>query len=396
MNTYNEDGTQKGAGVSKSNRTKTGWSMPVNQEIDKYYNTNRYAEMNMSTNQKILLFAIEREDTHGERDLYVSFLKPDGLWTEPKNMGPDINTFTDEGAPFLGADDKTLYFSSAGWPGYGNQDIFLTKRLDDTWTKWSMPLNMGPTINSTEWDSYYTISASSDYAIVASNNAVTGSDLYSVYLPASAKPESVIIINGKVLNAKTQQPVEAEISYEILSGNREGGNARSNPLTGEYKIVLNYGNNYGFHAKAKGFISVNENMQLTETGQYQEIEKNLFLVPLSVGETIKLNNVFFVQSKPMLKAESYPELDRLADIMQENPTLVIELNGHTDNQGNKKLNQELSEKRVVAVMNYLLTKGVAKNRMTGKGFGGSKPIMPNDTEENRQKNRRVEFKIVKS
>jgi outer membrane protein OmpA-like peptidoglycan-associated protein len=137
-------------------------------------------------------------------------------------------------------------------------------------------------------------------------------------------------------------------------------------------------------------------MELAHTGSYQEIEKNLFLVPLTVGQTIKLNNVFFVQSKPGLKQESLPELDRLADIMKENPTMVIELAGHTDNQGDKKLNMELSQKRVWAVIDYLATKGIARNRMTGKGYGGTKPIMPNDSEANRQQNRRVEFKIVKS
>jgi outer membrane protein OmpA-like peptidoglycan-associated protein len=137
-------------------------------------------------------------------------------------------------------------------------------------------------------------------------------------------------------------------------------------------------------------------MELPKAGGYKEVEKNLFLVPLLVGEIIKLNNVFFIQSKALLKSESYPELDRLAGIMNENPTMVIELEGHTDNQGKKRLNLELSEKRVVAVMNYLLTKGVTPNRMTGKGFGGSQPLMPNDTEENRQMNRRVEFKIIKN
>ena len=396
MNTYTEDGSQKGAGVSISKRTASGWSVPVNQEIDNYYNSNQYAEMCLSTNQKVLLFAIERKDTYGERDLYFSFLKPDGLWTEPKNMGADLNTIFDEGAPFVAADDKTIYFSSSGWPGYGSQDIFISKRLDNTWTKWSKPMNMGPTINSRLWDSYYTTSASGDFAIVASNHAGTHSDLYNVHLPATAKPEAVVIVHGKVLNARTRQPIEAEISYEILSNKGEAGIARSNPTTGDYKIILNYGHNYGFRAKAKGFIAVNENIELTKSGDYEEIEKNLFLVPLQAGETIKLNNVFFYQSKALLKSESYPELDRLADIMNENPNMVIEIEGHTDNQGKKKLNQELSDKRVVAVMNYLLTKGVSPRRMTGKGHGGTLPIMPNDTEENRQMNRRVEFKIIKN
>ena len=396
MNTYHEDGTSKGAGVSRSFRTVSGWGLPINQTIENFYNDNEYSEICMSANQKVLLYTIERDDTYGERDLYVSFLKSDGTWSEPKNLGIDVNTFADEGAPYLAPDDKTLYFSSSGWPGYGNKDIFISRRLDDTWTKWSKPQNMGPTINSKHWDSYYTTSASGDYAIVSSSHAETHADLYTVHLPASAKPDAVIIVHGKVLNANTSTPIEAQISYENLATGGEAGMARSNPTTGEYKIVLNYGATYGLHAKAKGYISVNENMELAHTGTYQEIEKNLLLAPIIVGQTIKLNNVFFVQSKPGLKQESLPELDRLAAIMQENPTMVIELGGHTDNQGDKKLNQELSEQRVVAVINYLRQKGVARNRMTGKGYGETKPIKPNDTEVNRQQNRRVEFKILKS
>jgi hypothetical protein len=223
MNTYNADGTSKGAGISLSFRTANGWSLPVNQTIDNYYNDNQYSEICMSANQKVLVFTIERHDTQGERDLYVSFLKPDGTWTEPKNMGKDVNTFADEGAPYLAPDDKTLYFSSSGWPGYGNKDIFISRRLDDTWTKWSKPQNMGKPINSTHWDSYYTTSASGDYAIVSSTHAETRTDLYTVRLPASIKPDAVIIVHGKVLNANTNQPVEADISYEILSKSGEAG-----------------------------------------------------------------------------------------------------------------------------------------------------------------------------
>jgi outer membrane protein OmpA-like peptidoglycan-associated protein len=396
MNTYNPDGTQLGAGISQSIKDLNGWTLPVNQVVEDYYNTNQYSEVWLAGNQKVLLFAIERSDTYGERDLYVSFLKGDGSWTVPRNVGPDINTFGDEGGPFLASDDKTLYFSSDGWPGFGGKDIFMSKRLDDSWTRWSKPQNLGPSINSKLWEGYYTMSASGDFAVVASNQEGSGSDLFSISLPTSAKPGAVVMVHGKVLNAKTKEPIGASISYEILPAAGEVGTARSNPSTGEYKIVLNYGTSYGFHAKAEGFISVSENMETPPSGEYKEMEKNLLLVPLSIGETIKLNNVFFVQSKPELRPESFPELDRLVEIMQDNPRLVIELAGHTDNAGKKKLNLQLSQRRVVAVMNYLKQKGIAKANMTGKGYGESRPLFPNNTEENRQKNRRVEFKIVKN
>jgi outer membrane protein OmpA-like peptidoglycan-associated protein len=158
---------------------------------------------------------------------------------------------------------------------------------------------------------------------------------------------------------------------------------------------LSKGKNYGIRAQAKGFLSVNENLELMSISQYTEVEKDLFLVPIEVGETIALNNVFFEQGKPVLKSQSYPELDRLVQIMEENPSIRIELAGHTDNVGNKEALMKLSEDRVMAVKAYLEKKGIKKDRITGKGYGPVQPIAPNNTDEGRQRNRRVEFRITK-
>jgi len=173
------------------------------------------------------------------------------------------------------------------------------------------------------------------------------------------------------------------------------GEAISDPKSGSFRIALTNGKNYGIRAEAKGYLSVNENLELAKVTEYKEMNKDLLLAPIEVGGTIALNNVFFVQGRATLKPESFLELDRLVEIMNENPSLKIELGGHTDNVGNRDALIKLSDDRVKAVKEYLVSKGIAKDRITGKGYGGAVPVVPNTTEANRQRNRRVEFKIVK-
>lgn len=402
-------------GFSTSTRTASGWSTPQALTFDDYYNDDPYVEACLSANNKVFIMAVTRKDSRGGRDLYASFVKPDGSWTAPINMG-NINTFSDESGPFLAADGVTLYFASAGWPGYGNRDLFVSKRLDDTWTKWSTPLNLGPAINTSNFEGLIRMEVSGETAYMTSYNSGTSDDIYVIRFNApqavaevkpepvtsvkpdvtvSAKPNPVALIHGKVLNANTRQPVEARIVYEKLATAEEAGLASSNPATGEYKVVLPYGVNYGLHAKAKDYISVNENLDLTKVQAYQEVNYDLLLVPLEVGQTIKLNNVFFVRGRPQLLPDSSPELDRLYEILFENSKMEIALAGHTDNQGDAKLNQQLSEQRVMAVKAYLVKKGIAEKRITGKGYGSSKPIADNSREETRRLNRRVEFTITK-
>jgi outer membrane protein OmpA-like peptidoglycan-associated protein len=251
-------------------------------------------------------------------------------------------------------------------------------------------------INTVGFDAYYTLPASGEYGYMVSNiNTIGHADIIRFRLPQSIKPEPVILISGRVLNARNQKPLPAMIRFDDLSSGKEVGEARVNPLTGDYKIALPAGKNYGFHAAAQGYLSVNENLELSSLKEYGELKKDLFLVPIAIGESIQLKNVFFVQSKSELMSESYPELDRLVKIMKDNPTIEIELSGHTDTRGVPAANLELSEKRVESVKRYLVAKGIAVKRISGRGYGGSRPIAPSTTAENQQLNRRVEFKIVK-
>jgi len=231
--------------------------------------------------------------------------------------------------------------------------------------------------------------------MVSRKNSIGKTDIVRLKLPEALKPNPVILVFGKTINAKTNAPVTAEILLDDLGTGKEVAEAQSNPSTGEFHIVLPSGANYGLHAAAKGFLSVNENLELVSINEYKELEKNLLLIPIEVGVSLQLNNVFFEQGKPVLRSESYPELDRLVKILNDNPGLSIEVSGYTDNVGPQSALLKLSEDRVNSVINYLVSKQVSKHRLTGKGYGSANPLVRNDTEEHRKMNRRVEFKITK-
>jgi outer membrane protein OmpA-like peptidoglycan-associated protein len=379
----------------ESSRTAGGWTVPKPVKIINPGNHNQYFTATVSADGQTSMLAIERADSYGDMDIYVCFLK-NGIWTEPKNLGLTINTIGRDIGPFLAADNQTMYYATDGKAGYGGLDIFVTRRLDDSWLNWSKPQNLGPGINSTGTDEYYSIPASGEYAYFHSTvNSLGEEDIFRIKLPKSAKPEPVVLVHGRVLNTKTKAPVSASIQYEVLPDGKDLGNANSNPGTGEYKIILPYGEHYAYHASAPGYIEVNENFDLVEKKDYIEISKDLYLVPIEVGAKISLNNVFFEQSKPVLLNSSYPELDRLVQIMNENPGMEIELRGHTDNVGDPAKNMKLSEDRVKVVKDYLASKGISEKRITGKGFGGTQPVNTNDNEESRKQNRRVEFVVTK-
>jgi outer membrane protein OmpA-like peptidoglycan-associated protein len=382
-------------------RSADGWRSAGMLGI-RYENEHTYFEASLAADGKTMLFAAKNKKSlfynegREEKDLFVSVKQGNGQWSEPINLGPTINTSSNEASPFLAADGRTLYFASEGHPGYGGLDIFMSKRIGDSWTNWTKPVNLGPEINTFGFDAYYTVPASGDVAYLCTSAGGYGkSDIVQIKLPQSVKPDPVVLVLGKVLNAKTRRPVQADIIFENLVSGKEAGEAISDPATGDYRIALPYGVNYGLHARAKGYLSVNENLELVDIKNYTEINKNLLLVPIEVGEAIQLNNVFFEQGRPILKSESYPELDRLVVILKDNPTMEIELSGHTDNVGNPNSLLVLSQARVGAVKDYLVKNGIASSRITGKGYGAAKPMVKNDSEEHRRMNRRVEFKVTK-
>jgi len=387
-NKYDEKGEPNGGGMSISYRNSDGnFSVPVNQIIKNYKNKAKHVSYFIPTDNKTLLLGIETDKGLGDQDLHVSFLNADNSWSEPLNMGNVINSAGSEGTPFLAADGKTLFFSSSGHKGYGSFDVFVSRRLDDSWVNWSTPENLGPNINTWASQLGYFMSAKGDYAYLSS-----GGDIHRIKNLAAVDP--VILLSGKVLNNVTKKPMGAQIKYYDLTENKELGIAVSDENTGEFKIVLQKGKKYSFLAEKNGFYAVSESMDLKDLKEYKEINRDLFLNPVEKGQAIRLNNLFFEVNKSVLMPESYAELDNLIRLLSNQPGLKIEINGHTDSDGSDELNLKLSEERAKSVVAYLVSKGVKNDRLTAKGFGETKPAVPNTSNENKAINRRVEFKIL--
>lgn len=399
-NKYLEKG-KMAAGVSVSDNLNGNWSDPKPLNIENDYNFNEKANYFMANTRKALLMSVEREDSEGGRDLYVSFQKNDSLWSEPLNLGDVINTAGEESAPFLASDNVTLYFSSDGFSGFGGADVYMTKRLDDTWTNWSEPENMGPDINTKLNDLFFNIPSTSEYAYYSREVAIDNADVYRVKLPVFMSPEPIVVVRGKLLDAKTGEPIAAKIIYEELPSGKEIGITQSNPETGEYEIHLPGGKLYGVRAEASGHISESQNLDLRNvTKDGQVLSQDMQLEPIQVAKiepdaTIQLNNIFFDFDQSTLKSESFPELNRIVDLMGERGTLEVEISGHADATGPEEYNMGLSERRAKSVVRYLTDKGVGKDRIKVTYYGETKPIESNETKEGRKKNRRVEFKILK-
>jgi len=444
------NGAYETRGFSISNKTNGGWSVPVKVDIPGYEQMskgkNEYAYLTMDG--KAILLAFARKKNSEDDDLYVSFFE-DGRWTRPLELGEEINTKYSETTPFLSADGKTLYFSSDRPGGQGSQDIYMTRRLDDTWQHWRKPQNLGTPINTEEYDAYYSIAAKGDYAYFMSGKGSLGKkDIFRLAIesPEGDSPESagspdgmspksrgtesggkvgnapadaamgesrfgnsstrsvtsqdsdpVVLVSGTVLNQQTGKvPEDASVSYEDLSTGKVLGQAKPDPATGRYKLVLPFGKNYGITAKAKGLIPTSTNLDLTTMkGRYLELDdRDLSMVPLVKGNTATINNLFFDLGKATLKPESAPELKRILQVMSENKALVIEISGHTDNTGSDEINNKLSLERANAVKDYLLKSGIDTARIRTKGYGKTKPKADNSTEEGRQINRRVEIEIL--
>lgn len=392
---YNEKNQYTKKGLSYTDRTSEDWSDIVNITAPLKNVDGNQVSYFMSADRRYLISSLENDQSIGESDLFVSFLQEDGSYSELLNLGNVINTKDEEVTPFLAPDNETLYFSTDGYPGYGSSDIFISRRLDDTWTNWSQPKNLGPIVNSPKWDAYYTIDAKGSYAYVVSRlNSFGIADIFKVELNKDSRPKPVALVKGRVLNSKTGDPVAANISFSGIDDNAIAGRALSNPSDGKYAITLPYGKMYEFYAAKDGFYPVSENLNLIDLPDYIEVERDIYLTPIVKGESIRLNNIFFNTAEYTLLPPSYPELKRLIKFMNNNPSYKIEIAGHTDSVGSDSDNQTLSQNRAKAVVDYLIQNGIDASRLQPKGYGESLPIESNDTAEGRALNRRVEFTIL--
>lgn len=353
-NTYNANGTSKGKGVSISHRKEDGtWEIPNDVIIDNFYNQNPIHSIHLAANKQLLLMSIERNDSYGHLDLYVSFLQKNGRFSQPKNLGNTINTSYEDGTPFLAGDGKTLYFSSSGHGGYGSTDVFMAKRLDDTWRNWTTPKNLGPEINTNSWEGYYSITASGSKAYLVSTkgkNHIGGEDIYEVIPPASSRPDPVLLVKGKVFDAKTLDPIRAKILYYDFKDNEEIGDALSNSSDGSYQVILPPENQYKFLSFKGGYYPVSERIEIGKIDEYTEKYINLYLHPIEVGEQIPLNNISFLKETNELTSTSDTELDRLVVFLEKYPNMEIKVNS-------------ASIKKVQNIKKYLVSKGIDEKRI---------------------------------
>lgn len=336
---------------------------------------------------------------NGNMDIYISFITPNG-WSQPVNLGPTINTPFSERSAFLHPDGKTLYFSSEGHPGLGGLDVFKSVRLSDTsWTEWSKPVNLGRFINTVDDDWGYKIGITGDTTFFSSRNrnpGLGGFDIYSITLPQEYRPQKVAIIKGKVLD-KRNKPLGAQIKWQDLQSGEVLGTLTANPKTGDFFIALPLGKFYGYFADKDGYYPTSGNLDLRNLKNDTTITQNIVLVSqkelADKQESIVINNIFFDYDKYELRHESYFELDRFLQFYAKMGNLNIVIEGHTDNIGSEKYNAELSRKRGESVRNYFVGKGIPLNSIEVIPYGSSRPIAANDSDANRQKNRRVEIRV---
>lgn len=404
LNAITTDGTKAFLGGAYGNvnakdrlyiveRTANGWDKPKEVEIDNYYNLSNYNSFHISVDGKVVLLSIEQEDALGLKDLYVSFQQSDGSYSAPKNLGPQINTAGDEVTPFLAADGKTLYFSTDGRPGYGRNDIYMTRRLDESWQRWSRPLNLGPAVNTENWDAYYTLPAKGDFAYFTSYEDSYGSgDIFRIAIPPEQMPDVVALIKGKVIDAKTNAPIAATVAYESDSTAQEV--AQTNPATGSYQLVADIGQQLVLLAQAKGYYAITQPVDLTGVTAYEERVVDLAMYPIRKGEVVPLEDINFEANSATLTPDSYRELNRVAGFLLGQPGVVIEIGGHTNNRCSSTYCKQLSASRAEAVAQYLKAQGVPNEQVRHKGYGKDKPIDTNETEEGRQRNQRVEFTVL--
>ena len=403
------DGQYYGMGVSMIHKRRdnswTNAEMLRIRNFEKFGTTPQFGA-SMGHDGKTLLFYMTDKKGSFENDLYVSFSEGNNIWTAPKSLGKKINLPDyNEMSPFIASDGVTLYFSSDRPGGIGENDIWMSKRLDNSWTKWSEPVNLGTPINTEKSEAFFTMDAGGEYAYLTSSDGSFGaSDIVRVKLLEREKPNPVVLVSGNVYNAKTKEPLTASLIYETLPDGTEVGNGVSSPVDGSFKIVLPYDKNYSIRASADKFFAISENLNLDSLikAGYKEIHKDLYLVPIEIGQVFRLNNVFFDFDKYNLRPESSVELDRVVKFLNEYPNVEIEMSAHTDSKGSDDYNITLSANRAKSVREYILSKGIAATRIISQGYGETKPVASNtnpdgsDNPDGRQLNRRVEFKILKN
>ncbi|MEM9339592.1 MAG: OmpA family protein [Bacteroidota bacterium] len=412
-NRYGEKGRMF-TGVSMSKRQGDRFSDPVNIEIEDEYNYSPNADYFLVDGGKAMILSAERDDTYGKRDLYVSLKKQDNTWSAPKNLGPVLNSTGEDESPFLARDGKTLYFSSDGYSGYGGTDIYVSSRLNEGWTDWSEPLNMGNGINKEGDDEYFSIPPSGKQFYFTRGEKGEDTDIYTFLIkdvytdpnsplissvqhlidPEDTAPVLVTITGSVVGTKKNKFPKGVKVILESLSDGTRVDSTTLDVETGMYRFVVESGKKYAVSVDVDGYIAEEENFDFTASSLTDTINRNIKMIPIKKGETVVLKNVFFDFNRATLQSTSYLSLNRIVTLIQSGEVGSIEIAGHTDSQGTEEYNLSLSQRRAKAVKDYLISEGVVPEKLTVKAYGETRPLASNDSKEGRTQNRRVEFKIL--
>lgn len=414
----------KGGDIYESVLKGAVWSEP--ERMNKNINSDGHeSSVSVSGDGKKLYFISDKKDEGavGNRDIWMSTLDEKGKWGKSVNLGPGVNTKYGEEGVFVHPDGKTIYFSSQGHKTMGGYDVFKIVFENG---KWSEPINLGYPINGPDDDVFFVISASGKHGYFASTktDGQGEKDIYKITFLGPEKPlafsnednllagrtqpvkqvqaqqtvpvatAQVTLLKGVITDINTKKPLAATVEIVDNSRNEVVASLTANSATGKYLVSLPSGKNYGIAVKMDGYLFHSENFDIPAGANYQEVVKDVEMKPIVVGSTIVLKNIFFDYNKATLKSESYIELDRVVKLLNENPSMRIELSGHTDNRGTAEYNQKLSEDRAKSCVDYLTSKGIAPSRLEYKGYGESQPIDSRDTEEGWQNNRRTEFKII--
>lgn len=391
-NAYSNETNPLSQGVCWGNTNKDagGFQQPI--LIKDFYSLNSKNDFSVAQDKQAMLMAVERRDGLGKNDLYVSIAQ-DGVWREPINLGKIINTTQDELCPFLSPDLHTLYFSSRGHAGLGEADIFMSTRLDNSWTKWSTPINLGSPINTEFFDGYFNFAPFSNVAYFISETE-NKNDIFSVVLPEPLRYKSTTTMQGTITDIDDNKLLVAELSFKTLLGNQlktftaEDGKY-SITVPRDSAVVMSI-STLDYHTTFDTILPKKEvvyGSNFRETRDFK-MKKNL------LAKKLLLHNILFDRGSVELNNSSYPELDKLYALLLADNAMSIEIRGHTDNQGDPQLNINLSQSRANTIKNYLVRKGIADNRISAKGLGGSYPISSNNNEYTRKLNRRVEVVVL--
>ena len=368
------------------------WSEPYN--LGSPVNTSHWESTpSISADGRTLFFSSSRPGGFGGKDIWLTRLNENNKWTEPVNLGSEINTAGNEMSPFIHFDGKTLYFASDGLVGMGGYDLFVTRMKDDS--TWTTPQNLGYPINTFNDEMGLIIESGGKKAYFSSTRDKSkGKDIFAFDLYESARPNPVSYLKGKVFDKETGKLLKAD--YELI--NLSTGKVlikNSTDETGNFLVCLPSGYNYGINVSKPGYLFYSENFMFEGIHTVSEpYIKRIVLNQAKVGEKMQLANVFYEVDSWQLKQESMTELNNLVNLLSENKNLAMEIGGYTDSTGSLQYNMALSEKRALSVVNYLIKNGISSERLKYKGYGNQFPLGDNVTIEGRKLNRRTEAKII--